>query len=125
MKEEYEKRTIAEQALKNNTENMKIMEKKLANYKRECQLWRKTCTNTWEKDPSTVYDPLNPPPCDEKVTEGEDSGVNESVDTSTLDIQGETSTAGIFGDTEDHMDITTPRNSPIRPSRDSSPLTHR
>ena len=47
------------------------------------------------------------------------------MDTTTVDIQGDTSTAGIFGDTEDHMDLTVPRESPIRPSRDSSPLSQR
>merc|ERR1711913_119692 len=71
------------------------------------------------------YDPKNPPSFDEIVTEGEDSGVNESIDISTIDIQGDTSTAGIYGDTEDHMDLTVPRESPIRPTRDSSPLSQR
>ena len=125
MKEEYSKRSIAEKALKDNIESMKALDKKLSNYRQECHVWRNMCTDTWKLDPVTVYDPKNPPPFDEIVTEGEDSGVNESVDTSTADIHGDTSTAGIYGDTEDHMDLTIPRVNPIRPERDPSPLPQR
>merc|ERR1711874_619215 len=79
---------------------------------------------------------------------GEDSGTNcESTNTTNEDVHGETSTAGVFGDTEDHMDDTIPlerdpevpmlserdprlaqnRDSelPVTPERDPSPLPQR
>ena len=61
MKEECGKRSTAEKALKDNVESMKALDKKLSNYKQECHVWRKMCTNTWKTDPATVYDPKNPP----------------------------------------------------------------
>ena len=72
MKEEYSKRSTAEKALKDNIERMKALDKKLSNYRQECHVWRNMCTDTWKLDPVTVYDPKNPPPFDEIVTEGGD-----------------------------------------------------
>ena len=87
-------------------EHMRSLEKRIKNLKQEVSVWRKMCVCFWEQDPKTVYDPKNPPPSVEIDTEEEDSGIIESVDTSTADIHGDTSTAGIFGDIEDYIDLT-------------------
>merc|ERR1711874_543456 len=108
-----------------NIERMRALEKKVKNYRQECHVWRKMCICFWEQDPKAVYDPKNPPPSVEIDTEEEDSGVNESIDTSIAGIHGDTSTAGVYGDTEDHMDLTITQENPAISEKDPSPLPQR
>merc|ERR1711874_599668 len=135
MKEEYGMRSRAEKALLEKIEHMRVLEKKIKMYRQEVSVWRKMCVCFWEQDPKEIYDPMNPPSSVEIDTEEEDSGVNESVDTSTAGVHGDTSTAGVFGDTEDHMDLTLPQErdtseldpnpNPVISERDPSPLPQR
>merc|ERR1711874_214184 len=78
------------------------------------EAWRRQCVLFWHWDPNTVFDPKNPdrvPRAEEDgdegvVTEIDESENNETSDISNSPIHGDTSTAGIYGDVEDHMDTT-------------------
>ena len=127
MKEENGLRTKAEKALSDNKEVLKVQAKKIKKQSKEIYVWRKMCRLFWKQDPNEIYNPNAPPSSVETDTNEEDSTASiEFVDTST---------AGIYGDTEDHLDQTLPQERdplerdpspcPEIPERDPSPLPQR
>merc|ERR1711874_517719 len=126
-KEENALRTAAEKALTDSNEFLKVQTKKIKKLSKEVYVWRKICRLFWKQDPNEIYNPNAPPSRAETDTNKEDSSASiEFVHTST---------AGVYGDTEDHMDQTLPQERdplerdpspcPETLERDPSPLLQR
>ena len=102
MKEENGLRTKAEKALSDNKEVLKVQTKKIKKLSKEVHVWRRMCRIFWKQDPNEIYNPNAP-----------SSRSSVETDTSEEDSKAsiefiDTSTAGICGDTTDHMDQTLP-----------------
>ena len=83
-------------------EEMELKDLEIGAYKYYSLLWG-------EKDPKVIFDPKNPqkrykPKPKVKTTEKDDSGINTTTDVSNAEFQS--STAGVYGDTEGCMDTT-------------------